>query len=101
VKKILVLWVAAAISFTPQPPRSKHFKLEELAPGVWAAIHNDKYGHAICNAGIVDLGNNTVVLDPFITTEAARDLKKAAEHLTGRKGKKKMLQQVLPLKEKS
>jgi cyclase len=85
VKKILSLWVAAAISFTPQPPRSKHFKLEELAPGVWAAIQNDKYGHAICNAGIVDLGNKTVVFDPFMTPEAARDLKKAAEQLTSRK----------------
>ncbi len=84
-QKILLLWLVTAISFAPQPPRSKHFKLEVLAPGVWAAIQNDKYGHAICNAGIVDLGNKTVVFDPFMTPEAARDLKKAAEQLTGRK----------------
>jgi len=82
--KLLFLWLAAAISFIPVPPASKHFTLEQLAPGVWSAIQNDHYGHAICNAGIIDLGNKTVVFDPFITPEAGRDLKKAAEQLTGR-----------------
>ncbi|MFI5133351.1 MAG: MBL fold metallo-hydrolase, partial [Chitinophagales bacterium] len=79
------LLFVAIISFTPPAsPVSKHFKLEQLAPGVWAAIQNDNYGHAICNAGIVDLGDKTVVFDPFMTPEAARDLKKVAEQLTGR-----------------
>jgi cyclase len=84
VQKYLFACIAAVISFTP-PPASKHFKLEQLAPGVWAAIQNDNYGHAICNAGIIDLGDKTVVFDPFMTPEAARDLKKTAEELTGRK----------------
>jgi cyclase len=84
-QKHLFLWLAACISFITAPPASKHFRLEQLAPGVWAAIQNDNYGHAICNAGIVDLGDKTVVFDPFMTPEAARDLKKTAEELTGRK----------------
>ncbi|MCW3119808.1 MAG: fold metallo-hydrolase [Chitinophagaceae bacterium] len=74
--------MATTISWIP--PLSRHFRLEQLAPGVWAAIQNDNYGHAICNAGIIDLGNKTIVFDPFMTPEAARDLKRAAEQLTGR-----------------
>ena len=83
-QKYFILSLAAVISFMPTPPASKHFKLEQLAPGVWAAIQNDNYGHAICNAGIIDLGDKTVVFDPFMTPEAARDLKKVAVELTGR-----------------
>src|SRR5882724_3560786 len=84
-RKYLLIGLASAISFMPPPPVSKHFNLKQLAPGIWAAIQNDNYGHAICNAGIVDLGDKTVVFDPFMTPEAARDLKETAEYLTGRK----------------
>lgn len=83
-QKLLQLWLASAFLFSPLPG-SKHFNLKQLAPGVWAAIQNDHFGHAICNAGIVDLGDKTLVFDPFMTPEAARDLKHAAEMLTGRK----------------
>ena len=61
-----------------------NFVVHEIVPGVWAAIHNDQYGKAICNAGIIDLGDKTVVFDPFMTPEAARELKAVAEQLTGR-----------------
>jgi len=84
-RKFLIFPLMLLISFSPAPPVSKHFTVEQLAPGVWAAIQNDYYGHAICNAGIIDLGDKTLVFDPFMTPEAARDLKKAAEQLTGRK----------------
>ena len=77
------LLLITSLPINSSPP-SKHFKIEKLAPGVWAAIHNDHYGRAICNAGIVDLGDKTVVFDPFITPEAAKDLKSVAEELTGR-----------------
>ncbi len=63
---------------------SRHYKLEKLADGIYAAIHNNKGGYAICNAGIIDLGDITVVLDPFISPAAARDLKQHAEYLTGK-----------------
>ncbi len=71
-----------------QKKRSKttiqNFTIQELAPGVWAAIQNDQFGKAICNAGIVDLGDKTLVYDPFMTPEAARELRTVAEELTGR-----------------
>lgn len=64
-------------------PASVHFEIEVLAEGVWAAIASDS-GYAISNAGIVDLGAETLVFDPFISPEAARDLRVAAEILTRR-----------------
>lgn len=63
---------------------SANFTIEQLAPNVWAAIHNDNYGKAICNAGIVDLGDKTVVFDPFMTPSAAAELREAAMILTRR-----------------
>lgn len=65
-------------------PESRHYKLFKLADGVYAAIHNNDGGYAICNAGIIDLGNKTIVIDPFFSPAAARDLKKHAELLTGK-----------------
>lgn len=65
-------------------PESKHYKLEKLADGVYAAIHNNQGGYAICNAGIIDLGDKAVVIDPFMSPAAARDLRAHAEYLTGK-----------------
>jgi cyclase len=62
--------------------KSPHFRLEQLAEGVYAAIHEE--GWAICNAGIIDLGDRTLVYDAFASPQAASDLKDAAERLTGR-----------------
>jgi cyclase len=67
----------------PQLPDSKHFRLQQLADGVYAAIHIDG-GAAIGNAGIIDLGDRTLVYDTFLTPQAAEDLRTAAEALTGR-----------------
>lgn len=64
-------------------PVSPHFTLEQVSDGVWAAIHKPG-GEAICNAGIIDLGAETLIFDCFLTPKAARDLKSAAETLTGR-----------------
>jgi cyclase len=63
--------------------RSKHFRLEQLEAGVYTAIHAHG-GAAIGNAGIVDLGDRTLVYDTFFTPQAAEDLRAAAEALTGR-----------------
>jgi cyclase len=62
---------------------SKHFRLQQLADGVYAAIHIAG-GAAIGNAGIVDLGDRTLIYDAFIAPQAAQDLRTAAEALTGR-----------------
>jgi cyclase len=66
-----------------QLPGSRHFRLQQLADGVYAAIHIDG-GAAIGNAGIVDLGDRTLIYDTFLTPQAAADLPGAAEALTGR-----------------
>jgi glyoxylase-like metal-dependent hydrolase (beta-lactamase superfamily II) len=66
-----------------QLPSSKHFRLEQLGDGVYAAIHIDG-GAAIGNAGIVDLGDRTLIYDTLFTPQAAVDLRTAAEALTGR-----------------
>src|SRR5690606_7896733 len=61
---------------------SANFRIQELAPGVWVALHNDNYGKAICNAGIIDLGSHTLVFDPFMNPQAASELKQEARRLT-------------------
>jgi cyclase len=66
-----------------QLANSKHFRLEQLADGVYAAIHIAG-GAAIGNAGIVDLGDRTLVYDTLFTPQAGEDLRTAAEALTGR-----------------
>ncbi len=62
---------------------SNHFDLEQLKDGVYVAIHKSS-GAAYSNAGIIDLGDQTIVIDAFNTLLAASDLRKAAETLTGR-----------------
>lgn len=62
---------------------SSHFMLEQLSEGVYAAV-NKAAGWAICNAGIIDLGDRTLVYDAFMSPTAASDLRAAAETLTGR-----------------
>jgi len=62
---------------------SEHFTLTELAEGVWAAIATET-GGAFSNAGIIDLGDHTLVFDTMNTPRAGSDLKRAAEELTGR-----------------
>ena len=63
-------------------PTSPYFRLERLAEGVWAAIVERGTG-AWGNAGIVALGDRTLVFDTFLTPAAARDLRATAESLTG------------------
>jgi len=67
------------------PQASRNFSVKQLATGVWAAVQNDKGGHAISNAGIIDLGNKTLVFDAFINPDAAIELKQVAEQLTKHK----------------
>jgi len=62
---------------------SRYFHLERVADGIYAAVVKPGTG-AWGNAGIVDLGDKTVVFDTFATPQAARDLKVMAEQLTGR-----------------
>jgi cyclase len=68
----------------PRLPESKHFQTERLADGVYAAVASEQ-GYASCNAGIIDIGDRTILFDTFISPEAARDLLKVAEQLTSNK----------------
>lgn len=65
------------------PYDSPHFRLEQLAQGVYAAIARPG-GLAWSNAGIVDLGGHTLVFDTFFAPLAGEDLRRAAEIVTGR-----------------
>jgi glyoxylase-like metal-dependent hydrolase (beta-lactamase superfamily II) len=62
---------------------STHFDLISLADGVYACIHKAG-GGASSNAGIIDLGDRTLVVDAFNTVAAGRDLRATAEALFGR-----------------
>ncbi len=64
-------------------PASRHFQLHELAEGIYAAIAKEGTGSG-SNAGIIDLGDQVVIFDTFLTPQAAGDLRAAAEQLTGR-----------------
>lgn len=64
-------------------PTSEFFTLQQLSEGVYAAIAIEGRG-AWSNAGIVDLGDQTVIFDTCSTPRAAEDLRRAAETLTGR-----------------
>ena len=66
-----------------QLPVSPHFNLHELSQGVYAALHAPS-GWAQSNAGIIDLGDRTLIYDAFLSPLAIRDLLAAAHALTGR-----------------
>ena len=59
---------------------SNHFTLQPLTNGVYACIHKPG-GAAFSNAGIIDLGGQTLVLDTFHTMAAGRNLRENAEFL--------------------
>ncbi len=88
-KKLLISNLFAALIITygsicfSQSFESPHFKLEHIGDGVYAAIHKPG-GQAIGNGGFVDLGEEVLVFDSFLSVAAASDLKKAVGELTGK-----------------
>lgn len=60
------------------------FELHEVAGGVWAAIAPGAAGVAVSNAAIIDLGDKTVVVDTFMTRQAAEEMAAEVPRLTGR-----------------
>jgi cyclase len=66
-------------------PSARYFRYSQLAPGVYAAIDpRTDGGSGVCNAGIVDLGDRTLVFDSGVTPRAGRELCNAARTLTKR-----------------
>ena len=66
-------------------PESIHYDWLKLTDGLWAAImKTDGRSLAASNAGIIDLGNQTIIFDTSNTPAAARDLLAVCQTLTGR-----------------
>ena len=66
-------------------PSARYFRYERLAPGVYAAIDPlVEGGSGGSNAGIVDLGDRTLVFDSGVIPRAGRELYNAAKTLTKR-----------------
>ena len=63
--------------------QTKYFNLHQIVDGVYAALAVPGSG-AWCNAGIVNLGGQTLVFDTLFTPQAAQELRRYAEQLTGR-----------------
>ena len=64
-------------------PSSPYFDFFTLADGVYAAVGKVN-SPAFSNAGIIDTGDHTLIFDTFNIVEAAYDLRRTAENLTGR-----------------
>jgi len=62
---------------------SEFFEIQELAEGVYAAV-GPQEGLCHSNAGIVDLGNRTLVFDTLTLPSYGEDLARACRELTGR-----------------
>lgn len=62
-------------------PESKHFYLEIIKGGVFGAIARCE-GGAFSNAGIIDLGGQTLIFDTFETPIAVEDLRVAGNWVT-------------------
>lgn len=61
---------------------SKYFEVTKLVDGVYSTLaSSDKES----NSGIIDLGDEVLVIDTMNSKDSAADLKKAAETLTGKK----------------
>lgn len=62
---------------------SSYFQLEEVAEGVFAALVFEGTG-ALGNAGFVDLGDEVLVFDTFMSPQPAEDLRRAVEVVVGK-----------------
>ena len=62
---------------------SQHYTIDRAGDGIYAVIAKAG-GAAVGNAGLVDLGDTTLVIDTTLTPSAAEDLRADAGKLTGR-----------------
>ena len=56
----------------------RHIEVEEVGPGAWASIARTD-GHAVGNAGFVDVGDEVLVFDTHLAPQAAAELRHEAE----------------------
>ena len=74
-KRIILIFIVIIVSCQRKPeiPVSQNFNLVKLADGVYACIHQ-LGGKAICNAGIIDTGDGTIIFDTFLSPDAASEI---------------------------
>jgi len=72
---IFVLFIVILIACNREPalPVSVNFEVSRLADGVYALIHKTG-GKAISNAGIIDLGDSTLIFDTFLSPSVAKEI---------------------------
>jgi cyclase len=58
--------------------RPAYYSVQSVGDGICAALA-ERAGHAICNSGIVDLGDGCAVFDTGLTPQAGRELRAATE----------------------
>lgn len=52
---------------------SEHFNLIQVSDGVYGCIHKPG-GKAICNVGVIDNGESTIIFDSFLSPDVAEEL---------------------------
>lgn len=56
---------------------SRHFNCEPVAEGIYV-LEAKEQGGAMSNAGLIDMGDHTLIFDTFNTPQAGKDLREAA-----------------------
>lgn len=81
-KKIILILIVILVSCQRKPeiPVSQNFNIVKLADGVYACI-NKMGGKAICNAGIINIGDGTVIFDTFLSPDAASEISELVKKL--------------------
>lgn len=72
--------LSASCTIVEEGVESSNFDLVKLDKGVYACIHKIG-GKAICNAGIVDLGDRTIIFDTFLSPLVAEEIPILVEKL--------------------
>ncbi|MGD0249396.1 MAG: MBL fold metallo-hydrolase [Thermoplasmata archaeon] len=63
--------------------QSQNYAFEEVGDGIHAAIARLS-GNAICNSGLIDIGEAALIFDTSLTPTTARELRYTAEQMLGR-----------------
>jgi glyoxylase-like metal-dependent hydrolase (beta-lactamase superfamily II) len=84
-RSILIIFYVVIFLFSckdklDNPIKSDNFELIELGNGIYSCIHK-LGGKAICNVGIVDNGDETLIFDSFLSPDVAEELLNAIEKM--------------------
>ena len=77
---LLVILISGCGSGREEDFSSPNFTLQKLGEGVYACI-NKFGGEAICNAGIIDNGKETIIFDTFLSPDVAEEVVELVEKL--------------------